>query len=200
MRGLIAVPTSSRSSADVYSTFTTDTPQIYLKIDRDKAQTLGILPSDIFQALQASLGGYYVNDFNLFGRTWQVIIQGEAPTATMSRTSIGSTCATRRARWCRCARWRMPRCGSDPRPSSATTISAAHDQGYPAPGRISGEAIAAMERISKTTLPDRLCLRMVRHRAAGEGSRRADGIHSRARGSCLPICSWSASTRASRSR
>ena len=41
-------------------------------------QTLGVAVSDVFSALQATLGGYYVNDFNLFGRTWQVNVQGEA--------------------------------------------------------------------------------------------------------------------------
>ena len=47
-------------------------------MDRDKAQALGVPISDIFTALQATLGGFYVNNFNLFGRTWQVNIQAEA--------------------------------------------------------------------------------------------------------------------------
>src|SRR5262249_58187847 len=51
---------------------------IYLDIDRDKVQILGVELSDVFQALQASLGGYYVNDVNLFGRRWQVNVQAEA--------------------------------------------------------------------------------------------------------------------------
>src|SRR5690606_3028080 len=63
--------------AGVFSTFAANTPQIYLDIDREKAQTLGVGISDIFTALQATLGGYYVNDFNLFGRTWQVNVQAE---------------------------------------------------------------------------------------------------------------------------
>ena len=55
-----------------------DEPSIYLDIDRDKAQILGVPLSDMFQALQASLGGYFVNNMNLFGRTWQVQVQAEA--------------------------------------------------------------------------------------------------------------------------
>ena len=67
------------SQADrVFSTFSAATPSIYLDIDRDKAQILKVDPSAIFQALQTSLGGYYVNDMNLFGRTWQVQVQAEA--------------------------------------------------------------------------------------------------------------------------
>jgi multidrug efflux pump subunit AcrB len=46
-----------------------DTPQIYLDINRDKAQVLGVKVSDIFNALQSTLGTFYVNDFNVFGRT-----------------------------------------------------------------------------------------------------------------------------------
>ena len=51
---------------------------IYLDIDRDKAQVLGVPLNSIFQVLQASLGAYFVNNLNLFGRTWQVQVQAEA--------------------------------------------------------------------------------------------------------------------------
>ncbi|MDH2401313.1 efflux RND transporter permease subunit [Bradyrhizobium sp. SSUT18] len=62
----------------VFSTFTATNPSIYLDIDRRRAQALGVTISDIFTALQATLGGIYVNNFNRFGRTWQVNVQGEA--------------------------------------------------------------------------------------------------------------------------
>jgi hydrophobe/amphiphile efflux-1 (HAE1) family protein len=62
----------------VFSTFSPTTPSLFLDIDRDKAQALQVRISDVFTTLQASLGGFYVNDFNLFGRTWQVNIQAEA--------------------------------------------------------------------------------------------------------------------------
>ena len=61
----------------MFTTFSATNPSIYLDIDRDKARILGIEISSIFQALQASLGGFYVNDINLFGRTWQVQVQAE---------------------------------------------------------------------------------------------------------------------------
>jgi hydrophobe/amphiphile efflux-1 (HAE1) family protein len=64
--------------ARVSSTFSATSPSLYLDIDRAKAETLGVKVSDIFNALQATLGGYYVNDFNLFGRTWQVKLQALA--------------------------------------------------------------------------------------------------------------------------
>ena len=71
-------PTRTRSSSRVFTTFSATNPSIYLDIDRDKAQILGVEINSMFQALQASLGGYYVNDINLFGRTWQVQVQAES--------------------------------------------------------------------------------------------------------------------------
>ena len=56
-----------------------ETPQLYADIDRVNAKTMGVALSDIFDTLQVYLGGYYVNDFNRFGRTWQVNIQADAP-------------------------------------------------------------------------------------------------------------------------
>ncbi|MGH6962240.1 MAG: efflux RND transporter permease subunit, partial [Dongiaceae bacterium] len=85
MRGLVFAANQQPELANVFSTFAANTPQLYLDIDRNKAETLGVAISDIFQALQSTLGGYYINDFNLFGRTWQVNLQGE--TADRSRVT-----------------------------------------------------------------------------------------------------------------
>jgi hydrophobe/amphiphile efflux-1 (HAE1) family protein len=76
--GLIAATRQDPRLAAVFTTFSPTTPSLYLDVDRDKAQALGIRISDIFTSLQATLGGFYVNDFNQFGRTWQVNIQAEA--------------------------------------------------------------------------------------------------------------------------
>ena len=62
----------------VFSTFSATNPSIFLDVDRDKARILGVDINSIFQALQTSLGGFYVNDMNLFGRTWQVQVQAES--------------------------------------------------------------------------------------------------------------------------
>ncbi len=78
MQGLLAAANQNPSLTRVFSTFTATNPSLYLDIDRDKAQALGVNIADIFSALQATLGGSYVNDFNRYGRTWQVNIQGEA--------------------------------------------------------------------------------------------------------------------------
>lgn len=61
--------------SNVFTTFSDNNPQLFVDLDRQKAQTLGLNVSDIFTTMQTSLGGMYVNDFNLYGRTWQVNVQ-----------------------------------------------------------------------------------------------------------------------------
>jgi hydrophobe/amphiphile efflux-1 (HAE1) family protein len=62
-----------------FSTFSAQTPQLFLDIDRDKAEALGVRLSDLFVTLQTHLGSLYINDFNLFGRTFRVFLQADAP-------------------------------------------------------------------------------------------------------------------------
>ncbi len=63
----------------VFTLYNTGTPRIYADIDREKAQQLGVAPSDVFSTLETYLGSSYINDFNLFGRTWRVTAQADAP-------------------------------------------------------------------------------------------------------------------------
>jgi multidrug efflux pump len=60
-----------------FNGFRAETPQLFADIDRTKAKTMNVPLTDIFDTLQVYLGGYYVNDFNRFGRTWQVNIQAD---------------------------------------------------------------------------------------------------------------------------
>ncbi|MDZ5452406.1 multidrug efflux RND transporter permease subunit [Labrys sp. ZIDIC5] len=76
-QGLIAAANQDPKLSRVFTTFSANNPSIFLDIDRDKAQALGLQMSDVFATLQATLGSAYINDFNLYGRTWQVNIQGE---------------------------------------------------------------------------------------------------------------------------
>ena len=62
----------------LFNGFRARTPQLYVDVDRTKVKTMGVPLTDVFDALQAYLGSYYVNDFNRFGRTWQVNIQADA--------------------------------------------------------------------------------------------------------------------------
>lgn len=60
-----------------YSTFRANVPKIYVDLDREKAESLNVAVSDVFQTLQAYMGSFYVNDFNLFGRVYRVMIQAD---------------------------------------------------------------------------------------------------------------------------
>src|ERR1700684_2007305 len=68
--------------AAVFTLYRAHTPQLYVDIDRAKAQSLQVPVQDVFTTLQVYMGGYYVNQFNKFGRTWQVNIQAEASART----------------------------------------------------------------------------------------------------------------------
>src|ERR1700760_3714340 len=154
LRGLLVAANQDARLNRVYSTFSAATPSIYLNIDRDKAQILKVDLAAIFQALQASLGGYYVNDMNLFGRTWQVQVQAEAE----DRSSIDDIYRIK----VRSADDRMIPLRSlvEVRPvigpqalirynnQIAVTI-----QGSPAAGVSSGQALAAMQQVAERTLP-----------------------------------------------
>ena len=63
----------------LFNGFRARTPQLYVDIDRTKVKSMGVELNDVFATLQAFLGSYYVNDFNRFGRTWQVNVQADAP-------------------------------------------------------------------------------------------------------------------------
>jgi hydrophobe/amphiphile efflux-1 (HAE1) family protein len=79
LQGFLINANQHEGIARAFSTFTARTPQLFLEIDREKAETLGVRLSDLFTTLQANLGSFYVNDFNLFGRTYNVFLQADAP-------------------------------------------------------------------------------------------------------------------------
>lgn len=60
-----------------YTTFRANVPQVFVDLDREKAKTLNVTISEVFQTMQAHLGSYYVNDFNLFGRVYRVMVQAD---------------------------------------------------------------------------------------------------------------------------
>jgi HAE1 family hydrophobic/amphiphilic exporter-1 len=153
-RALIVAANQQPELAGVFSTYAADTPQVYLDIDRDKAQVLGVKVSDIFNALQSTLGGFYVNDFNLFGRTWQVNIQSEGRFRDAIediyriyvRSNTGAMVPVRSLAQARLVQG----------PQAVIRYNGFRGvviNGSAKPGFSSGQALAAMERISETTLP-----------------------------------------------
>jgi hydrophobe/amphiphile efflux-1 (HAE1) family protein len=155
VRGLVAAANQNPNLEQVFTTFSATDPSIYLDIDRDKAQVLGVPLTSVFQALQASLGGYYVNDMNLFGRTWQVQVQAEASDRSSVDDIFRINVRNGEGKMIPLRSIAEPRVIVGP-PSlirynnkRAVTI-----QGAPAEGVSSGQALAAMEAVAARTLPD----------------------------------------------
>jgi hydrophobe/amphiphile efflux-1 (HAE1) family protein len=154
VRGLLVAANQDPKLNRVFSTFSATDPSIYLDIDRDKAQVLGVPLSAVFQALQASLGGFYVNDMNLFGRTWQVQVQAEASDRSSIDDIYRINVRNNEGKMIPVRSLVEPRVMVGP-PSlirynnrRAVTV-----QGTPAPGVSSGQALAAMEAVAARTLP-----------------------------------------------
>ena len=91
--------------AGVFTAFSARVPQLKFDIDRTKARRLDVPVSDVFAVLQANLGGYYINDFDLYGKVWKVMVQAEGACGRRRRTSRTCMCSTARATACRSARW-----------------------------------------------------------------------------------------------
>ena len=153
-RDVIAQARERPELARVFTQFSAETPQIEYVIDRERAKTLGIPISDIFSSLQTFFGGSYINDFNLYGRTYRVTAQAEAsaratPEAVNQlyvRSSAGemvplSTLVTIRPKTTPdyIERFNVYR--------SVTVLGSA------APGVSSGDAAAAMEQVGATLPP-----------------------------------------------
>jgi multidrug efflux pump subunit AcrB len=74
---VVAVGNRTTGLKNLYNSSRVDTPWLYLDIDRTKCKALGVEVSDVFGTLQVYFGSYYVNNFNQFGRTWQVNVQAD---------------------------------------------------------------------------------------------------------------------------
>jgi multidrug efflux pump len=75
INALIAASRKSNKVENLFCIFRANMPQLFMDIERDKCQAMGVNPLDVFTTLQIYLGSLYINDFNLFSRTWQVNVQ-----------------------------------------------------------------------------------------------------------------------------
>src|SRR5262249_9112028 len=154
MQGFIANANGDPRLSRVFSTYTANNPSIYLDINREKAQALGLGMNDVFGALQATLGGIYVNNFNLFGRVWQVNIEGEGAgrrdVSSLGQIYIRNKFGTA-----------VPlRSIANARVIVGPQVITRYNnyraipiQGSPSPSTSSGAALAAMAEVSAKTLP-----------------------------------------------
>jgi multidrug efflux pump len=141
--------------AQVFSLFETSTPQLYLDIDRTKAQLLGVNVSDVFAALQIYVGSAYVNDFNLFGRTFRVIAQAEDRYRNDPRDVLNIRVRNARGDTVPLGSFTTVRDQSGPyRVPRYNLYPAAELDGAAAPGYSQGQAIEIMNKLAVETLPD----------------------------------------------
>jgi HAE1 family hydrophobic/amphiphilic exporter-1 len=140
--------------AGVTSTFAASVPQMYADVDRDKVLSQGVALGDVYQTMQTFLGGLYINQFNRFGRQWRVFLQAEGEDRT-SASQVGqfyvrndsgtmvplSTLQT------------MKQASGPMFTNRFNVYRAAQITGAAAPGYSSGQALAALEDLAKTTLP-----------------------------------------------
>ncbi len=154
MRALVVAANQNPDLQRVFSTWATNNPQVFLNLDREKAQTLGVAVSDVFNALQATLGGYYVNDFNKFGRVWQVQVQGEEQDRKRFDDVYRIHVRNGQGDMVPIRAFMDPKLILGPqliqRYNNYKSVTL---QGTPSPGKSSGDALAAMEQISAETLP-----------------------------------------------
>lgn len=138
----------------LFTPFSTSTPQYQFDLDRAKTKLMGLNLGDVYSTLQIYLGSLYVNDFNLFGRTFRVTLQADqaarASAGDLNRLYVRNGAGTMVP---------MSTLGSL-RPSvGPETVSHYNNYGSalvvgtPAPGYSSGQAVAAMERAAATALP-----------------------------------------------
>ncbi|PTB20298.1 multidrug efflux RND transporter permease subunit [Trinickia symbiotica] len=138
----------------LFTNYQINVPQLNVDLDRVKAKQLGIPVTDVFDTMQVYLGSFYVNDFNRFGRVYQVRVQADAPfrarpddilqlktrTATGEMVPLSSLVTV------------TPTFGPE-MVVRYNGFTAADINGGPAPGYSSGQAQAAIERIAAETLP-----------------------------------------------
>jgi hydrophobe/amphiphile efflux-1 (HAE1) family protein len=153
-QALVAAANKDPDFAGVFTLFSTRSPSIYADIDREKAEKVGLTPTDVFSTLQVYLGSQYVNDFNYLGRTYEVIAQADgsfrrdagdigrlkARNAAGEMVPIGTVARLRHET----AAYRVPRYNLFP---------AAEVMGVAAPGVATGSALARMEELAQQVLP-----------------------------------------------
>ncbi|AHX15354.1 transporter [Dyella jiangningensis] len=154
-QNLIGASTKVPTLAGLFSSYQVSVPQIDADVDREKAKAEGVDLADVYQTMQAYLGSLYVNDFNRFGRTYQVNVSAEPGFRHEPKDILGLKT--------RSASGEMIPLGSfltvtqtvgPDRVQHYNGYPTAEINGGPAPGFSSGQAQAAIEKLAKDNLPN----------------------------------------------
>jgi len=151
---IVAQGNNTRGLRGLFNASRADTPWLQLEIDRTKCVALGVQVGDLFDALQYYLGSYYVNNFNKFGRTWQVNVQADERFRRKVSDILQLQVRNNQGEMIRLGALMDVRDTNGPvavmryNMYSATAIT-----GEPDPGTSSGQAVRLMEEIARRQLP-----------------------------------------------
>ncbi|WP_027182818.1 efflux RND transporter permease subunit [Desulfovibrio inopinatus] len=138
----------------ITTTFRTSTPQFHIELDRERAKALGVPVSDVFAALQATFGAYYVNDFNKLGRTFKVQIQSETEFRDRPEDLHDVFVRSNTGEMIPLTALATIEQSSGPEVMERFNVfPAAKIMGGPADGYTSAEALTVMEQVAKEVLP-----------------------------------------------
>ncbi len=158
-QGLIGKSHETPGLAGIFSSFTVNTPQLDADVDRAKAKAMGVPLQNVFETMQINLGSLYVNDFNRFGRTYQVVAQADAEfrdsaddiMRLQTRTSAGGLVPLG-------SLVKVKETYGPDRVMRYNGYPAAEINGAAAPGTSSGQAEALMEQLAAANLPKGMVL------------------------------------------
>ena len=154
MKQVMAKAAKAPELAGVFSSYQINTPQLFADLDRTKAEQLGVSVQDVFDTMQIYLGSLYINDFNKFGRTYEVIAQADQDYRSVPDDIL--KLKIRNAAGEMVPLGAMVRLADVTGPESAMRYNAyrsADLNGGAAPGYSTGQAQGAITRILKETLP-----------------------------------------------
>jgi len=150
----LAAARQDKRLAQVLTLWRPHVPQLYVDVDREKAKMLGVNLNDVFNTLSATLGSYYVNDFNKYGRTWQVLMSAE-PGARKSPQDVSALYVpnTQGAMVPMSALARVSFSSGPETLDRYNNAQAVKIMGSAVPGISSGQSLAIVEEIAKKVLP-----------------------------------------------
>src|SRR5882762_8296307 len=154
LQKLLAAARTRPELTGVITQFNATVPQIYADVDRDKVLKQGVAVGDVYQTLQANLGGLYLNQFNRFGRQWRVFLQAEGEERRTDQDIRSYFVRNNDGNMVPLSSLLTTRTISGPEYTNRFNLyRAAQVLGSAAPGYSSGQAMAALEEVARQTLP-----------------------------------------------
>jgi HAE1 family hydrophobic/amphiphilic exporter-1 len=152
---LVAAGTANPALTRMNQSFRANVPQLFIDVDREKAKTLGIPLQSIFNTLQANLGSAYVNDFNMFGRTWRVMVQADQEYRARARDISRLEVRTAAGRMVPLSTLVSVKDSVGPQTVSRFNMfPSATVTGEPMPGFSEGQAVDTIESLAENLLPN----------------------------------------------